>query len=182
MEHANHAWPATTSAIRPTWARIGQNRLTAARLGKVEGADEPRVTARCRPGPPIRARDGHGADTGTGLGGDARGLPGFVDGAGPSRPPAHRTGRVERVVVAAAAGARLLVLARGGDLSALGPRSLGPQHPVRRRPCALRRPARLARTSPDAVHHPAGPRAGRAAATRGAGRETGHQTTPPDRR
>jgi nucleotide-binding universal stress UspA family protein len=38
----------------------------------------------------------------------------------------HRTGRVEREVVAASAGARLLVLARSGDLSALGPRSLGP--------------------------------------------------------
>ena len=38
----------------------------------------------------------------------------------------HRPGRVEREVVAAAAGARLLVVARSGDLSALGPRSLGP--------------------------------------------------------
>lgn len=38
----------------------------------------------------------------------------------------ERQGRVEREVVAAAAGADLLVLARDGDLSRLGPRSLGP--------------------------------------------------------
>ena len=37
-----------------------------------------------------------------------------------------RRGRVEREVVAAAAGADLLVLARDGDRSRLGPRSLGP--------------------------------------------------------
>ncbi|MFI5613979.1 universal stress protein [Amycolatopsis sp. NPDC051903] len=38
----------------------------------------------------------------------------------------ERTGRVEREVVAAAAGADLLVLARDGDRTRLGPRSLGP--------------------------------------------------------
>ncbi|HEY7361597.1 MAG TPA: universal stress protein [Streptosporangiaceae bacterium] len=38
----------------------------------------------------------------------------------------ERRGRVEREVVAAAAGADLLVLARDGDRSRLGPRSLGP--------------------------------------------------------
>jgi nucleotide-binding universal stress UspA family protein len=37
-----------------------------------------------------------------------------------------RTGRVEREVVAAAEGADLLVLARDGDRSRLGPRTLGP--------------------------------------------------------
>jgi nucleotide-binding universal stress UspA family protein len=37
----------------------------------------------------------------------------------------ERRGRVEREVVAAAAGADLLVLARDGDRSRLGPRSLG---------------------------------------------------------
>lgn len=37
----------------------------------------------------------------------------------------ERTGRVEREVVSAADGAELLVLARDGDLSHLGPRSLG---------------------------------------------------------
>ncbi len=37
-----------------------------------------------------------------------------------------RTGRVERIVVEAAAGADLLVVARDGDRSRLGPRSLGP--------------------------------------------------------
>jgi nucleotide-binding universal stress UspA family protein len=36
-----------------------------------------------------------------------------------------RTGRVEREVVAAAAGADLLIMARDGDRSRLGPRSLG---------------------------------------------------------
>ncbi|MFF4674832.1 universal stress protein [Streptomyces sp. NPDC001279] len=38
----------------------------------------------------------------------------------------ERTGRVEREVVAAAEGADLLVLARDGDRTRLGPRSLGP--------------------------------------------------------
>jgi nucleotide-binding universal stress UspA family protein len=38
----------------------------------------------------------------------------------------RRTGRVEREVVAAAAGADLLVVGRDGDRSRLGPRSLGP--------------------------------------------------------
>ncbi len=39
---------------------------------------------------------------------------------------AERSGRAEREVVAAAEGAALLVLARDGDRSRLGPRSLGP--------------------------------------------------------
>ncbi|KOU24159.1 universal stress protein UspA [Streptomyces sp. WM6372] len=38
----------------------------------------------------------------------------------------ERTGRAEREVVAASAGADLLVLARDGDRTHLGPRSLGP--------------------------------------------------------
>jgi nucleotide-binding universal stress UspA family protein len=38
----------------------------------------------------------------------------------------ERTGRIEREVVAAAESADLLVLARDGDRSHLGPRSLGP--------------------------------------------------------
>jgi nucleotide-binding universal stress UspA family protein len=38
----------------------------------------------------------------------------------------ERTGRVEREVVAAVEGADLLVLARDGDRSRLGPKSLGP--------------------------------------------------------
>ncbi|GGY93960.1 universal stress protein [Streptomyces olivaceoviridis] len=38
----------------------------------------------------------------------------------------ERSGRVEREVVAAAEGAGLLVLARDGDRSRLGPKSLGP--------------------------------------------------------
>jgi len=38
----------------------------------------------------------------------------------------ERRGRVEREVVAAAAGADLLILARDGDRARLGPRSLGP--------------------------------------------------------
>ncbi|MGW7409933.1 universal stress protein [Streptomyces sp. NPDC054833] len=37
-----------------------------------------------------------------------------------------RTGRVEREVVSAAEGADLLILARDGDRTRLGPRSLGP--------------------------------------------------------
>ncbi|MFF8381877.1 universal stress protein [Streptomyces sp. NPDC015661] len=40
--------------------------------------------------------------------------------------PVERTGRVEREVVAATEDADLLVLARDGDRSHLGPRSLGP--------------------------------------------------------
>jgi len=38
----------------------------------------------------------------------------------------HRTGRVEREVVRATDGASVLVCARDGDRSRLGPRSLGP--------------------------------------------------------
>ena len=38
----------------------------------------------------------------------------------------QRTGRPEREVVAAADGAELLIIARDGDLTHLGPRSLGP--------------------------------------------------------
>ncbi|GAA0592693.1 universal stress protein [Streptomyces crystallinus] len=38
----------------------------------------------------------------------------------------ERTGRIEREVVAAAEGADLLILARDGDRTHLGPRSLGP--------------------------------------------------------
>ncbi|RKT19900.1 nucleotide-binding universal stress UspA family protein [Streptomyces sp. 1114.5] len=38
----------------------------------------------------------------------------------------ERTGRVEREVVAAAEGAELLILARDGDRTRLGPHSLGP--------------------------------------------------------
>jgi nucleotide-binding universal stress UspA family protein len=38
----------------------------------------------------------------------------------------ERTGRIEREVVAATEGANLLVLARDGDRTHLGPRSLGP--------------------------------------------------------
>ncbi|MEU7067794.1 universal stress protein [Streptomyces sp. NPDC046161] len=38
----------------------------------------------------------------------------------------ERTGRIEREVVAAAEGAELLILARDGDRTHLGPRSLGP--------------------------------------------------------
>jgi nucleotide-binding universal stress UspA family protein len=51
----------------------------------------------------------------------------------------RRRGRVEREVVAAAAGARLLVLARDGDQRALGPRSLGPasRFVVDHAPCAV---------------------------------------------
>lgn len=38
----------------------------------------------------------------------------------------ERTGRIEREVVAAAEGAGLLILARDGDRTRLGPKSLGP--------------------------------------------------------
>ncbi|MFJ5060012.1 universal stress protein [Streptomyces sp. JHA19] len=51
----------------------------------------------------------------------------------------ERTGRVEREVVAAAEGADLLVLARDGDRSRLGPHSLGPasRFVVDHAPCPL---------------------------------------------
>jgi len=51
----------------------------------------------------------------------------------------ERTGRVEREVVAAADGADLLILARDGDRSHLGPRSLGPasRFVVDHAPCAV---------------------------------------------
>ncbi|MGW3045393.1 universal stress protein [Kitasatospora sp. NPDC001159] len=51
----------------------------------------------------------------------------------------ERTGRVEREVVTAAQGAELLILARDGDLTHLGPRSLGPasRFVVDHAPCPL---------------------------------------------
>ncbi|MEU6530793.1 universal stress protein [Streptomyces sp. NPDC046928] len=51
----------------------------------------------------------------------------------------ERTGRVEREVVAAADGADLLVLARDGDRTRLGPHSLGPasRFVVDHAPCPL---------------------------------------------
>ncbi|CAM5468267.1 universal stress protein [Streptomyces viridochromogenes] len=51
----------------------------------------------------------------------------------------ERTGRVEREVVAAADGAELLVLARDGERSRLGPHSLGPasRFVVDHAPCPL---------------------------------------------
>ncbi|MEU3982029.1 universal stress protein [Streptomyces sp. NPDC026672] len=51
----------------------------------------------------------------------------------------ERTGRVERAVVGAAEGASLLVLARDGDRSRLGPHSLGPaaRFVVDHAPCAV---------------------------------------------
>ncbi|MBD0742593.1 universal stress protein [Streptomyces sp. CBMA152] len=51
----------------------------------------------------------------------------------------ERTGRIEREVVAAAEGAELLILARDGDRTHLGPRSLGPasRFIVDHAPCPL---------------------------------------------
>jgi hypothetical protein len=51
----------------------------------------------------------------------------------------ERRGRVERAVVAAAAGADLLIVARDGDRSRLGPRSLGHagRFVVDHAPCAV---------------------------------------------
>jgi hypothetical protein len=52
---------------------------------------------------------------------------------------AERRGRVEREVVAAAQGADLLIAARGGDPSRLGPRSIAPptRFVVDHAPCAV---------------------------------------------
>ena len=51
----------------------------------------------------------------------------------------ERSGRIEREVVAAAEGADLLILARDGDRSRLGPRSLSPasRFVVDHAPCAV---------------------------------------------
>ncbi|PBC70631.1 nucleotide-binding universal stress UspA family protein [Streptomyces sp. TLI_235] len=75
--------------------------------------------------------DGWGSDPGTRVEelADAAGR-GLLDAAAErlGRPCSRveRSGRVEREVVAAAEGADLLVLARDGDRTRLGPRSLGP--------------------------------------------------------
>ncbi|GGW11016.1 hypothetical protein GCM10018980_49220 [Streptomyces capoamus] len=73
----------------------------------------------------------------------------------------ERSGRVEREVVAAAEGAGLLVLARDGDRSRLGPRSLGPavRFAVDHAPCPVLlvwpEPAPDLRTiPPPPPHHP----------------------------
>nr|WP_145484518.1 MULTISPECIES: universal stress protein [Streptomyces] len=73
----------------------------------------------------------------------------------------ERAGRVEREVVATAEGADLLVLARDGDRSRLGPRSLGPavRFAVDHAPCPVLlvwpEPAPgLATIPPPPPHHP----------------------------
>lgn len=94
---------------------------------------------------------------------------------------AHRTGRVEREVIAAAASARLLVPARSGDLSALGPRSLGPhtRFVVDYAPCAvlLVWPAQ----APTLSTIPPGPGPGGPPPHAGPGEKPGTRP-PPDRR
>ncbi|MFF8726728.1 universal stress protein [Streptomyces sp. NPDC015171] len=74
---------------------------------------------------------------------------------------AERSGRVEREVVAAAEGAGLLVVARDGDRSGLGPKSLGPavRFAVDHAPCPVLlvwpEPAPgLATIPPPPPHHP----------------------------
>jgi nucleotide-binding universal stress UspA family protein len=70
-----------------------------------------------------------------------------------------RRGRIEREVVAACAGADLLVVARDGDLTRVGPRSLGPptRFVVDHAPCPvlLVWPAEPAHTNlpPPPPHH-----------------------------
>ncbi|MFG2357122.1 universal stress protein [Streptomyces sp. NPDC048521] len=72
----------------------------------------------------------------------------------------ERSGRVEREVVAAAEGADLLVLARDGDRSRLGPHSLGPavRFAVDHAPCPVLlvwpEPAPGLGTIPPAPLHP----------------------------
>jgi nucleotide-binding universal stress UspA family protein len=73
----------------------------------------------------------------------------------------ERRGRVEREVVAAAEGADLLVLARDGDDTRLGPKSLGPasRFVVDHAPCPvlLLWPREIPRTGsipPPPPHHP----------------------------
>ncbi|MFE5581280.1 universal stress protein [Kitasatospora sp. NPDC056531] len=71
----------------------------------------------------------------------------------------ERTGRVEREVVAAAEDAELLVLARDGDRTRLGPHSLGPaaRFVVDHAPCPVLlvwpEPAPGADTLPPPPHH-----------------------------
>ncbi|MER8188117.1 universal stress protein [Kitasatospora sp. NPDC094015] len=78
-----------------------------------------------------RAGAGWGSDPGTRVeelaaGSGRRLLAAAADRLGAPCTRVERTGRIEREVVAAAASAELLVLARDGDRSHLGPRSLGP--------------------------------------------------------
>jgi hypothetical protein len=67
----------------------------------------------------------------------------------------ERSGVPEREVVIAVADAALLIVARDGDRSRLGPKSLGKGDPLRRRPRALPGPGRLAGSRPGGRHHPA---------------------------
>lgn len=77
-----------------------------------------------------------------------------------------RVGRVEREVVAAAEGADLLVLARDGDRSRLGPKSLGPasRFVIDHAPCPVLLvwppPAPGVATIPPPPHPPRRPRPG----------------------
>ncbi|MFI1018930.1 universal stress protein [Streptomyces sp. NPDC020965] len=73
----------------------------------------------------------------------------------------ERSGRVEREVVAAAEGADLLICARDGDRSRLGPRSIGPavRFAVDHAPCPVllvwpERAPGTATIPPPPPHHP----------------------------
>ncbi|MEU2060498.1 universal stress protein [Streptomyces sp. NPDC013455] len=125
-------WPACVDAVRahaPDDAEVV--------LLHVSGADVPGVAHGAFAGLFGRAHprghrdEGWGSDPGDrveALGGTSAAA--LLDTAAErlGRPCAReeRSGRVEREVVAAAEGAGLLVLARDGDRSRLGPKSLGP--------------------------------------------------------
>ena len=116
---AEGTWPACIDAAR-AWVPEGDEvvllhvaggEVTAAH-GALAG-----LLGRGRRGPDLDAADRGGRRRSAGPGRPA---------AGPLRADRAATGRVEREVVAAAEGASLLICARDGDRSRLGPRSLGP--------------------------------------------------------
>ncbi|MGK4579923.1 universal stress protein [Kitasatospora sp. HPMI-4] len=117
-------WPACVDAVR-THAPAGGEVV----LLHVSGDDVPGVAHGAFAG--LLGRGRPERDPGTRLEGLATTsgrqlLAAAADRLGRTCTCLERTGRVEREVVAAAEGADLLVLARDGDRTHLGPRSLGP--------------------------------------------------------
>lgn len=127
-------WPACVAAMRDhappdaavTLLYVADDAVPAAARGAFAG-----LLGRSGPDPAARVRD-LAVRAGRDL------LDAAAQDAGREVTLAQRHGRVEREVVAAAAEADLLVLARDGDLRRLGPHSLGPttRFVVDHAPCA----------------------------------------------
>jgi nucleotide-binding universal stress UspA family protein len=119
---AEGTWPACVDAARawaPDDAELVLLHVSGVEVGAAQGAVAG-LLGRGRPRHPHQDVDALSAEAAAEL------LARAEERLGRPATTTHRTGRVEREVVAAADGAALLVCARDGDRSRLGPRSLGP--------------------------------------------------------